>query len=284
MATLAHAHAADGPHALGWTWEPWFVVTLVLVAGAYLAGCLRLSHAGILHKLPGWARIASFCAGVASLVIALASPLDALAEQFFSAHMTQHMLLMLVAPPLLVWGQPALVWLWAFPLPARKRIGRLWVSGGRLRQVHDFLMQPVLVWLAASGALWFWHAPGPYDWALSNEAVHIVEHLTFFITALALWTLTIEPVGPRRIGYGGALVLLGTFALHNGLLGALLTFAPKPLYPSGASAAAGLSALEDQQLAGLIMWVPAGLVHLMALVLLFAGWLASVRPYASAPA
>ena len=214
------------------------------------------------------------------LIVALASPLDALAEQFFSAHMTQHMLLMLVVPPLLVWGRPVLVWLWAFPLERRRRIGRFWIHSGTLHTTHELLMQPAVVWVTASAALWFWHVPAPYDWALSNEGVHAVEHLCFFVPSLALWTLTIEPYGPRRLGHGAALILIGTFALHNGLLGALLTFAPTPLYRSAAIGTVGLSPLEDQQLAGLIMWVPAGFIHLTALALLFVGWLSNVKAYA----
>jgi putative membrane protein len=280
VATGAQAHGGEEGHALHWTWEPWFVISIFVVGGLYLAGCLRLSNEGNIRKVLGAMRVASFTAGMVLLIVALASPLDALAGQLFSAHMTQHMLLMLVAPPLLVWGRPVFVWLWAFPLEQRRRIGRMWVNSGRLRRTHDFLMRPGVVWVAASAALWFWHVPGPYDWALSNEGVHAVEHLCFFVTSLALWTLTIEPYGPRRLGHGGALILIGTFALHNGLLGALLTFATTPLYQTNVVRTMGLSPLEDQQLAGLIMWVPAGFIHLAALALLFLRWLSNVKAYA----
>lgn len=279
----ASAHAGEEGHALQWTWEPWFVILTLAVAGFYLAGCVRLSSEGNVRKVLGAGRIASFVAGMLMLVAALASPLDALAAQLFSAHMTQHMLLMLGAPPLLIWGRPVLAWLWAFPLAQRRRIGRFWLNSGPLRKTHEFLMRPTVVWVAASAALWFWHSPRPYNWALSNEGVHAIEHLCFFVTSLALWTLTIEPYGPRRIGYGAALILIATFALHNGLLGALLTFAPAPLYRPGAAALSGLSPLEDQQLAGLIMWVPAGLIHLTAMALLFVGWLSNVKAYARRP-
>jgi putative membrane protein len=278
--TVAHAHGDEKNQMLHWTWEPWFVVSILVVGGLYLAGCLRLSKESNLRKILGATRLASFAAGMLLLIVALASPLDALAGHLFSAHMTQHMLLMLVVPPLLVWGRPAFVWLWAFPLKPRRRIGRIWIGSAVLRTTHAFLMRPAVVWVAASAALWFWHIPGPYDWALSNEAVHAFEHLCFFVTSLALWTLTIEPYGPRRLGYGAALILVGTFALHNGLLGALLTFAPTTLYRTAAGRTAGLSPLEDQQLAGLIMWVPAGFIHLTAVALLFLGWLSNVKAYA----
>lgn len=276
----AYAHADRESHGLHWTWEPWLVLSILVTGGLYAAGCLRLSKAGNVRKVLGAARAAGFAAGLLVLVVALASPLDGLAVQLFSAHMTQHMLLMLVAPPLLVWGRPILVWLWAFPLDQRRLIGRVWQASGTLCAIQKFLMLPAVVWAIASLALWFWHIPRAYDWALSNEVVHAVEHLSFFGSSLALWTLTIAPYGTRRIGHGAALMLVATFALHNGLLGALLTFSPRPLYKTSTAGLFGLSPIEDQQLAGLIMWVPAGLIHLAAVALLFVAWLSNVKAYA----
>lgn len=274
---IARAHGnAAADDELGWTWESWFVLSLLLACGWYAAGCWRLWRNGNLRTVLGL-RPAGFAGGMLALVIALASPLDALADHLFSAHMTQHLFLMIVAPPLLVWGRPTLAWLWACPLPARRAVGRWW-AGSSLHGLHAFLMKPLTVWLAASVALWAWHVPGLYDWALSDENVHIAEHLCFFITSLAFWTLVVEPYGARRTSHGVALVGVATFALHSGLLGALLTFASQPLYLTHETLAYGLTPLEDQQLAGLIMWVPASVLYLAALAILFVGWLNAARP------
>ena len=288
MSTLCAA-SATGPafghgafeHGAGWNWEPGIVLSLGATLCLYGLGWRRLLHEGNARRVLGAARLWSFAAGMLALGVALLSPLDTLAEESFSAHMTQHLLLMLVAPPLLVGGRPVLVWLWAFPLAQRRRIGRAWVDTRALQGTHAFLMRPLVVWLTASIALWFWHMPGPYDWALADERVHALEHLSFFLTSLAFWTLAMEPYGHRRDGQGIALVMVATFALHSGLLGALLTFASTPLYRAYATGAFGLTPLEDQQLAGLIMWVPAGFAYLAALAVLFVGWLARVKAYGS---
>jgi putative membrane protein len=273
------AHAHQDAH-LAWTWEPAVLIAFALCAGLYLLGWRRMRREGAAPRVLGRLRPLSFGAGMLAMAAALVSPLDALAEQLFSAHMSQHLLLMLVAPPLLVCGRPVLTWLWAFPLAQRRRIGRWWKHTPALHGSHDFMMRPPVVWILASVALWFWHIPGPYDWALASEAVHTVEHLCFFLTSLAFWTLTLEPYSARRQNYGTGLIMVMTFAMHNGLLGALLTFAPTPLYRAYATPVFGLSPLEDQQLAGLIMWVPASIVHLATLAALFVGWLSGQESYA----
>lgn len=252
---------------------------LALATGLYLRGWLRLRKEGNWRRALGPARMLAFAGGMLPLFAALISPLDALAGQSFAAHMTQHLLLMMVAPPLLVWSRPVFVWLWAFPLQQRRRIGKWWNDARTLQAGFDFLMRPLTVWLLASAALWFWHIPGPYGWALQNEGVHTLEHLSFFLTSLAFWSLVTEPYGPRRTGCGVALAMVATFAMHNSLLGALLTFATVPLYHAQPATAFGLAPLEDQQLAGLIMWVPAGLIHLTTIALLFVGWLSRVQAY-----
>jgi cytochrome c oxidase assembly factor CtaG len=272
-AGAAQAHGAHhaGPEPLHWVWEPWVVVLLALAAIGYAAGYARLRREG---RPLSHARALAFVAGMATLVAALLSPLDALADTLFCAHMGQHMLLMMVAPPLLVLSRPVLMWLWAFPLPVRKRIGRWW-NASRWHGAYGFLMRPAVMWSLATVALWFWHAPGPYDLALRHEGVHALEHACFFATSLGFWTLVSEPYGHRR-GFGVAIAMVAGFMIHNGLLGALLTFANAPLYRHGATGAWGLSPLEDQQLAGLIMWVPAGTIHLAALAALFMQWMSRI--------
>jgi len=258
---------------LPWNWEIWLLVCLGLAVFGYAYGLHRL-NAHARSRIFGVLRMTSFAAGIITLFVALISPLDALDDQLFSAHMVQHLLLMMVAAPLLVWGRPAMAFLWAFPISTRRIIGRLWVGGGLHRGVHA-LMSPLVVWLLCSMVLWFWHLPGPYGWALANEGVHTLEHFCFFITALMFWSLVIEPFGRRRLDYGSTLIFVATLGVQNGLLGALLTLAGHPFYSAHAdtTAAWGLTALEDQQLAGIIMWIPASVIHLSCLGILFVLWM-----------
>lgn len=273
----AFSHAGHDADLSTLNGGPSIFVSLILAVILYLLGARRLSRAGTLQRVLGRGRRWSFAAGMATLFIALVSPLDALAERSFAMHMTQHLLLMLVAPPLLVWGRPIITWLWAFPIDGRRAIGRFWMDTPGLHSGVNFLNRPLVAWVLASIALWFWHIPGPYGWALANEGVHMIEHLSFFLTSLAFWSLVLKPYEARVFGHGQALILVATFALQNGLLGALLTFAARPLYPAYTNYAFGLSPLEDQQLAGLIMWVPAGLIHLTTMALLFTAWLAAAE-------
>jgi putative membrane protein len=242
------------------------------VAG-YICGLLRLDRV-TRSRVFGPTRSAAFAAGIVTLFFALISPFDALDDQLFSAHMVQHLALMLVAPPLLILGRPGIVWLWVLPLSMRRAVTRLWFRSGLHAAAH-ILMSPLLVWILCSAALWFWHLPGPYGWALASEPVHAFEHFCFFTTSLMFWSLVLEPPGHRRMEYGSTLLFVVTFGVQNGLLGALLTFAGRPLYVTylPTTAAWGLSPLEDQQLAGLLMWIPASLIHLTTLGILFVAWM-----------
>lgn len=270
---------------LGWNGEGWIVTSLVLAVFGYVRGLLRMD-AGARARIFGHGRCVAFAGGVGVLVIALLSPLDALDDQLFSAHMLQHMLLIVVAPPLLVWSRPATAWLWAFDLPARRVIGRVWMGAPGVQRGVRFLLRPLVVWTVSCFALWFWHLPAPYEWALGNAWLHALEHLCFFATALAVWSLVLAPYARRQLGYGASLLFVGTAGMQMGLLGAILTFAPRPVYlvHSSAPLAWGLSVLEDQQLAGLIMWVPAGLVYTGAMAVLFVAWLRDAERKAAAEA
>lgn len=275
-AAFAAPVAAHGAHAgeLGWSWPWWIVGSLVLAVFGYVRGLLRMQPAARRHVF-GAGRYLAFAAGIATLVVALLSPLDALDDQLFSAHMVQHMLLMLVAPPLLVWGRPATAWLWAFRLPGRRAIGRFWMGAPGVQRGIRGLLAPLSVWLLWSFSLWFWHLPGPYGWALDNEWIHTGEHLCFFLASLALWSLVLAPYGRRRLDYGPCLIYIGTLGVQMGLLGAILTFAVHPVYQTQAqiTQAWGLTPLQDQQLAGLVMWVPAGFIFVVAMGALFIAWL-----------
>jgi len=275
----AHEVHAQLNSSLAWTWEPAVLIPLMLCGMLYLLGWRRLRYEGAAVQVLGRVRPLMFGIGMLALVAALVSPLDALAGELFSAHMVQHLLLMLLAPPLLIWGRPVLTWLWAFPLSQRRVIGRWWVRRSLLRRLYDFALRPLVAWILASVALWFWHLPGPYDWALASESVHTIEHLCFFLTSLAFWTLVLEPYNGHKPSHGTALIMVTTFAIHNSLLAALLTFSPAPLYHAYSGSAFDLLPLEDQQLAGLIMWIPASVIHLASVATLIVSWLSHKEGY-----
>jgi putative membrane protein len=231
------------------------------------------------HRLPVRRRhVAGFTAGLAVLAVALASPLDALAAQRFAPHMVQHLLLMLVAAPLVVSGRPSTVILAAVP-PGRRRVLHRATSTRGWRAVAAVLAHPIVVWALGTAVLWAWHLPALYELALRNDAVHAAEHATFLGTAALFWGLVIG-AGRRRSPIGRPVALALTFAtaLASSALGAALTFAAAPLYPLQAAraAAAGVSPLEDQQLAGVLMWVPPGFIYLVTMATLLVRWFAEL--------
>lgn len=275
---LAHPGEPLAPHDLwsAWSWEPALLTGLALCIGTYGYGVSALwQRAGFGRGLRRW-QVAAFGVGWITLWIALVSPLDALGSVLFSAHMLQHLLLILAAPPLLILGAPHIALIWALPRPARRWLAQAWRRTA-WRTVWQTLSQPVLVWGLAGGTFWLWHVPSLYQAALQNEGIHALEHITFLGTAVLFWWTLLHP--GRRLSQGAGILFVFTTMLQNGLLGALLTFASYPWYPAYANrvAAWGLTPLEDQQLAGLIMWIPAGVVYLLTALAMFALWLRTIE-------
>jgi len=259
--------------AHAWSFEPLVVGSLVLTAGLFALGWWRLRQEAPERRSPRTWEAICFAGGWLGLFVALVSPLHAWGSVLFSAHMTQHEVLMLVAAPLLVLGRPLVVFLWAFPVNWSRRIGNI----GKIAVVNRtwrWLTIPLVAWLTHAIALWTWHVPVLFDAVLHNEWIHTLQHLSFLLSALLFWWALIH--GPQgAMGYGAALLYLFTTSIHSGALGALLTVAGSVWYPSyiGLTSSWGLTPLEDQQLGGLIMWIPAGLVYVIAGLALFAGWL-----------
>jgi cytochrome c oxidase assembly factor CtaG len=274
---MAHpgTHAASVSDALHgpWStlWLPWGM--LALSGALYATGVVRLWRKGALgHGLRPWEPLC-FAAGWLTIVVAQVSPLAWLSEQLFSAHMTQHELLMLIAAPLLVLGRPLVVMLWALPANGRRRAGTL-VQQPLVARPWRVVTAPIVVWTLHGAALWLWHLPAWYEGALTNDNVHLAQHACFLGTAaLFWWTIVHGRYG--RVGYGMAVLYVFTTMLHSGVLGALFTFAPRAIYPAYARTAPAwnMTAVEDQQLAGLIMWIPFGLVFLVVGLALFAAWM-----------
>ena len=278
---LAHPGQPPAPHDIwsAWSWEPALLVSLVVT------GCLYAFGTGVLWGRVGpgrciemW-RFIAFGGGLLALFVALVSPLDALGQALFSAHMVQHLILMLVAAPLLVLGAPLVPWLWALPKPARKALGGWWKQAERVRMIWHGLSEPILVWFLYAAALWIWHLPTLYQAALTVQWIHDLEHVCFLGTALLLWWTLIQPNGHRRLSYGAGALFVFTTALHSGVFGALLAFAQTLLYPVYRLSvrAWGLTPLEDQQLAGLIMWIPPGVIYLLTALALLVIWFNTIE-------
>ena len=250
-----------------WSWEPGVVALLAITAILYIVGALRTRHT------MKWWQPAAFAIGWLALVAALISPIDALSEILFSAHMTQHELLMIVAAPLMVFGRPLATFLWALPSSWRLPVGRWFQSAPVARSWH-VVSGPITATILHALALWLGHLPAVYQATLRSEAIHTMQHLAFFLTAaLFWWALVHGRYG--RMGYGVAVGYVFVTAAHSGLLGALIALSPKVIYPVYGAAGArwGIDPIEDQQLAGIIMWIPAGVLFTIVGVALFAAWL-----------
>ena len=273
----ARVGAAPGPGDVwsAWSWDPLVLLALVVAAAVYARGLQRYwGRVGVGRGVRAW-QAAAYAGGLAGVAVALLSPLDALAEALFAAHMVQHLLLIVVAAPLLVLGVPLVPGLWAFARPRRHALGRWWRNSEPVRAGWRALSRPAVVWVIYAAVLWPWHLPALYQRALTSVPVHALEHATLLGSALLFWWTALHPGRAGRLGHGAGVLYVFTAGLQSGLLGVLLTFARAPWYPAYAptEAAWGLSPLDDQQLAGLLMWVPGGLAHVGAALGLLVAWL-----------
>jgi cytochrome c oxidase assembly factor CtaG len=274
MASAAEAH---GGHVhwtdagATWSFAPQVVIPLALTGGLYLAGTARLwRRAGIGRGVRVW-QAACFGVAWALLVFALVAPLHWLGGRLFVAHMTEHEILMSAAAPLLVVARPVAM-LWALPRSWRRGLGALFRQGG-LARAWARLTQPAVATLLHGIALWVWHVPALYGAALADPWTHWLQHVCFLATALLFWRALLQ--GGQQVR-GAAVFYLFATSLHTGFLGILLAFARRPLYPAQTANAPewGLTPLEDQQLAGLVMWIPAGFVYTAAALALAGLWIA----------
>jgi putative membrane protein len=268
LPTTALAHDAVG--APGSSFEPWLVALMAASAIGYGWGVAKLWRKAGVGRGIRIADGARFAAGWTALTAALLSPVDGLAARTFAVHMVQHEMLMIVAAPLLVLSRPLEAWAWALP-PGVQRALAGTVSAWRIRQAWRRLTAPVSAWALHALALWIWHVPAPFMAALANEALHVLQHTCFFASALVFWWAAFGR-GFRQPD-ATSIALLFTTMLHTSALGLLLTFAPTPWYARHAPGVFGLTALEDQQLGGLVMWVPGGFAYLAAMLAIVAAWL-----------
>jgi putative membrane protein len=252
----------------GWTFDPAIVLPVGLAALLYGVGWTRLLRRSVngrgLLKRQGLL----FAAGWLCLAVALVSPLHQAGERAFTAHMIEHELLMLAAAPLLSLSHPLRAMIWAFPTRARQGLGGVGRSGP-IQAPWRVLTEPLTATFLQAAALWLWHLPSLFDLALKNGAWHAAQHLAFLVTALLFWSAVIRP--GERLGR----VVAGLFltSIVAGALGAFMALSASPWYERYAHlgmTAWGLTPAEDQQLAGLLMWIPGGLVHALAALALLA--------------
>ncbi len=261
------ASTADNPWWAAWHFDPGLVLLLLTAATAYVLLYRAALRAG--RRVPPRWQALAYLAGLASLALALLGPPDYFGAMLFSAHMVQHLLLTLVAAPLLVLGRPAQVALRGMRPRYRRAVLRCALGRPAVRGALAMLTHPLSVVLLTNGSLVVWHLPGLYEAALQSRPLHELEHACFFGTALLFWWVLVEPV-PRhhRLSPTAALLVVFTTWIVGDLLGATLTLTKAPLYPRYAELPKPwpVSPLDDQHLGGLIMWLGGGAFYVAVLL------------------
>ena len=247
-----------------WNWEPSVLLGIALIVGAYLAAAgpfrVRFGSSSKVER----AQAIWFLLGAFVILFALVSPLDELDDRYlFGADMTQHLLLTLVAPPLMLIGTPG----WMLRPLLRKPV---------ILRAARFLTNPLIAFALFNVDFAIWHLPTFYEATLENETIHIVEHLLFIATAFLNWWPILSPLPELpRLPPPAQILYLFLEALPSTFLGAFLVFAPAPLIPTYAAAPNlfGIGPMDDQLFSGLIMWMPGGMTWLLALTIVFFQWL-----------
>ena len=251
---------------LAWSADPTVLIGVPLAALLYARGLRSLER----RRIHGKPRAVAFYLGLAALFVALVSPLDALADELFAAHMAQHMLLMFFAVPAVQIGAPVVPLARGVPRSVRRRVLIPFFKSAPVRAALRNLFRPLIAWPLFIGLLLGWHVPAAYEAALRNEAIHIIEHATFVFGAYLWWWNVIDPA-PLRAGlsYLARVPFVFITIVPNFALGAFLTFAPAPWYPHYETTAPlyGLTALEDQEIGGVVMWIPGSFIVAVALLL-----------------
>ena len=266
----AAAHGSQAAWAGSyWTYDPWVVAPLYACGTGYLLGTQRLwTRAGLFHGISA-RQVVFFWTGWSALALALISPLHWWGERLFVAHMIEHCILIAVAAPLIVAARPTAAFLWSVP----KQLAVGVAAFMHWRPVATLWQGLINPWNAAvlhGAVLWAWHMPLLYRLTLIDIAWHRLEHLSFVLTAMLFWWSLWR--GGHHAAKVGALFLT---TLHSGLLGLLLTLSPRLWYPAQSILADewSLTALQDQQLAGLVMWVPMSCVYTAAALFVASIWI-----------
>ena len=261
---LAHGGHSHG-EAPGWTIDPLVTLPLSILLLVFLIGQGRLARRSKVERKRQWL----FLCGWFVLAASLVSPLHQAGERSFTLHMIEHELIMLFATALIAASQAGGVLAWGLPAPLRQALGGDWKAP--LSRFWRTLTAPATATILQAAVMWAWHAPALFDRTLQSQPWHVAQHLSFVLSSLLFW---VAMLNPRRGGYLLSAACLVATSLIEGALGALMALSGSPWYASYAAmgmSGIGLDPVSDQQLAGLIMWIPGGLIHGSAgLVLLYA--------------
>ncbi|MBZ2205672.1 cytochrome c oxidase assembly protein [Massilia sp. R798] len=269
LPTQAFAHVGD--HDSWWTLDPVIIAPMSLLGLLYLSGLLwlrRRNHAGVSMQPLA---LSSAALGSLALFFALIWPLDAFSESSFAVHMAQHMVLIAVAGPLLAMAR--------ISIPMNAALAAVSPAAATAlshpRKWLRLLLMPFVIFILHGATIWTWHSPSLFELALRIEWIHTLEHLSFLLAGYWYWTVLIRH--GENEGYASASLSVLATLMHTGLLGALITFAPRPLYATYVQTQGSVDmALQDQQLAGLLMWIPMGACYLIGGLAFAAAWLRNV--------
>jgi cytochrome c oxidase assembly factor CtaG len=270
LTTPAAAHGDEHGSATSWTFDPWVVVPLAAFGLLYGVGAIRLASRSRrparlqLRGLMGWV-------GLLTLAGALISPLHWLGEHLFTFHMIEHEIVMAISAPLIVLARPVAVLLWGLPQSLRHVVGSV-IRSPLVRRPWNWSTDATTATFIHGAAIWAWHVPVLFDAAVTNQLLHRTQHLSFFAAAILFWWAIFW-----KSEHGAAAGHLFVTMVHTSVLGALMALAPRVLFLAQTQAAMdwGLSPLEDQQLAGMVMWVPAGTIYAAATMMMLALWIRS---------
>lgn len=253
-----------------WTFDPLTVAGLSVLFALYTRG-LWLSKGRSGNLFPWW-RPTLFYIGWLALLAGAISPIDGLSGDLFFMHMTQHMLLMMVGPPLILLGAPVVPVLRGLPDVVRYKLAIPLLQMRRVRKALFIVVSPLIAWLFFVFTLWIWHVPSVYNDTIQNEALHLLQHSMFIGAAVFFWWSVIDPVPLRpRMPYGLRLLFLFLATAQNIALGAIITFSPDVLYTYYETVPRiwGVSVADDQTIAGLILWIPGAMMYFTALAAIF---------------
>lgn len=245
-----------------WDFDPSVIVGCALLLAVYFR---RVRGAS-------WQRKSSYVLGVLVLFLSIESPLDSLGDTYlFSAHMVQHLLMILIVPPLMLYGIP-------------ESEARSWLRHPRVARAERIFGRASVAWILGIGTMTIWHLPVLYNFAIAHEPVHIFQHLTFLVTGTMFWWPIMSPLPERRLAPVASIFYLFAAVMENSLLGILITFMPVGYYtayvhpadPLGALHLIRdqweLSAISDQRLGGLFMWIPGCSVYFVAILMIVVSW------------
>ena len=247
-----------------WNWQPSIIIGTVVIIGLYIYAVGPLREKYYPAELVRTGQAVAFFLGVYFIFFALVSPIDELGDYYlFSAHMVQHLFLTIIGPPLMIAGLPG----WLLQPLLKRRI---------LLRVGRFFTYPAVAFVLFNVNFWLWHAPALYDATLYDPTLHLLEHVTYIVTGVLYWWPVFSPLteGWPRLSMGGRLLYIFLGGMPSVLLGAGLTFS-EPLYEPYIHAPRiwGLSPIMDQQVGGLIMWVPANIAYIIVASVIFLRWM-----------